>query len=340
MRAIWIKKHGGPDVLEVRETPDPEPGEDEVRVDVRAAGLNFAEVSARQGLYPDAPKPPCVVGYEGAGVVETVGAKVTRWRPGDRVLYLSRFWGHSSRVVQKESQVFRMPDAMSFEEGAALPVNYLTAYHMLFFVRMLQPNQTVFLHMAAGGVGTAALQLCKTVPGVTTIGTASAQKHEYAKSQGCDHVIDYRSLDYVAEVKRITGGRGADFVLDALGGKDWKKGYSILAPAGMLIAFGFANVAVPGKRSLIHAASEVLRSPLWNGMTLMNDNHGIAGVNMGHLWGETELLTRELSALVALYEQKKIRPHVGGVFPFSRAKDAHAELEHGRNVGKIVLVPD
>lgn len=339
MHAIWIRKHGGPNVLEIRESADPEPRSDEVRVEVKAAGLNFAEVMARQGLYPDAPKPPCVVGYEGAGVVDRVGDAVRRWKIGDRVVYLSRFGGHASSVVVKENQVFAMPEAMTFEDGAALPVNYLTAYHMLFVVRRIQAGDTVFLHMAAGGVGTAVLQLCRTVPGVTTIGTASKQKHEFARSQGCDHLIDYRSQDYVQEVKRLTGGRGADVVLDALGGPDWKKGYSLLAPAGLLVAFGVANAARPGKRRLLHAAGQVLRSPLFNCMTLMGENRGVAGVNMGHLWDDVDLVTREAETLVALYAAAKIKPHIGGVYPFAHAAEAHQELEQGRNIGKIVLTP-
>lgn len=339
MQAIWIRKHGGPNVLEVRESADPEPRSDEVRIEVKAAGLNFAEVSARQGIYPDAPKPPCVVGYEGAGVVDRVGKDVRRWKPGDRVIYLSRFGGHASSVVVKEDQVFAMPESMSFEDGAALPVNYLTAYHMLFVVRRIRSGDAVFLHMAAGGVGTAVLQLCRTVPGVTTIGTASKQKHEYARSQGCDHVIDYRSQNYVEEVKRLTSGRGVDVALDALGGPDWRNGYSLLAPAGLLVAFGLANAARPGRRHLLHAAGQILRSPLFNCMTLMSENRGIAGVNMGHLWGDVALVTREAEALVELYAGSKIKPHIGGVFPFARAAEAHQELEHGRNVGKIILVP-
>lgn len=339
MHAIWIRKHGGPNVLELRESADPEPRSDELRIDVKAAGLNFAEVSARQGLYPDAPKPPCVVGYEGAGIVDRVGDAVRRWKVGDRVVYLSRFGGHASSVVVKEHQVFAMPQTMTFEDGAALPVNYLTAYHMLFVVRRIQPGDTVFLHMAAGGVGTAVLQLCRTVPGVKTIGTASKQKHEFARSQGCDHLIDYRSQDYVQEVKRLTGGRGVDVVLDALGGPDWRKGYSLLAPAGLLVAFGLANAARPGKRRLLHAGGQILRSPLFNCMTLMGENRGVAGVNMGHLWDDVALVTREAEALVDLYAAAKIKPHIGGVFPFARAAEAHQELEHGRNIGKIVLTP-
>src|SRR5258708_4659383 len=184
MQAIWIKKFGGPDVLEVKQGPDPEPGPGQVRVSVRACGLNFAEVMARQGMYPDAPKPPCVVGYEGAGEVDAVGSGVARFKLGDRVVYMSRFGGHTSSIVLAEPQLFPMPEGMSFEEGAALPVNYLTAYHMLFAVRRIKAGDRVLVHMAAGGVGTAVLQLCRTVPDVVTIGTASAKKHDYVRSHG------------------------------------------------------------------------------------------------------------------------------------------------------------
>jgi NADPH:quinone reductase-like Zn-dependent oxidoreductase len=340
MRAIWIKKFGGPEVLEVRQGPDPEPGPGEVRVSVRACGLNFAEVMARQGMYPDAPKPPCVVGYEGAGLVDAVGSGVAGFQVGDRVVYMSRFGGHASSVVVSPQQLLPMPDGMSFEEGAALPVNYLTAYHMLFVVRRVQRGDRVLIHMAAGGVGTAVLQLCRTVPGVITIGTASAKKHEYVKGHGAHHVIDYRSVDYVEEVRRLTDGRGVDVVLDALGGPDWTKGYSLLAPGGLLIAFGLANANVGGKRHLLHALGQLLRSPRFRGMTLMSDNKGVAGVNLAHLWSDVELIRGEAEALLGLYRGGHIRPHVGGSFPFSRAADGYAELEYGRNVGKVVLTPD
>jgi NADPH:quinone reductase-like Zn-dependent oxidoreductase len=340
MRAIWITRYGGPEVLEVRDTPDPEPRRGEIRIRTRAVGLNFAEVSARQGLYPDAPKPPCVVGYEGAGVIDAVGEGVTRWKPGQRVVYLSRFGGHSDTVVVPTDQAFAMPDDMSFEEGAALPVNYLTAYHMLFIVRRIKTGDRLLVHMAAGGVGTAVLQLCKTVPGVVTIGTASAKKHDYVRSHGCTHVIDYHTTDYVSEVRRLTNGKGVDAVFDALGGPDWKKGYSLLAPGGILVAFGLANATGAGKRNLLRAASQVLQQPLYHCMRLMDENRGVAGVNMGHLWGHVDLLNSEAEALVQLYRERRIKPHVSAIYPFTRAGEAHGELEHGRNVGKVVLVPE
>jgi synaptic vesicle membrane protein VAT-1 len=340
MQQIWIKKHGAPSVLEVKSAPDPEPAPGEVRIRVRAAGLNFAEVTARQGLYPDAPKPPCVLGYEGAGVIDALGEGASRFRPGDRVVFLKRFGAHASAVCVNETQAFRMPDAMSFEEGAALPVNYLTAYHMLFEVRRIRKGDTVVVHMAAGGVGTAVLQLCRLVEGVTTIGTASAGKHEYVRSHGADHVIDYRTTDYVTEVRKLTGDRGVDVVLDALGGPDWRRGYSLLGPGGILIAFGLANVNVGGTRSLVHAAGQILRQPWFNCIRLMDDNRGVAGVNMGRLWDQIDLLTREMSALVGFYSEGKIKPHVSRAYPFSAARDAHVDLEQGKTVGKLVLVPD
>ncbi|HEY4157718.1 MAG TPA: medium chain dehydrogenase/reductase family protein [Polyangiaceae bacterium] len=340
MRAIWIKKHGGPQVLEVRETPDPEPKRGEVRVRVRACGLNFAEVMARQGLYPDAPKPPCVVGYEGAGVIDALGEGVTEPTLGARVLFLSRFGGHADTVVVPAEQVTAMPDAMTFEQGAALPVNYITAYHMLFRVARLQGGEHVLVHMAAGGVGTAVLQLCRTLPGVVTYGTASRSKHAFLVEQGCQHPIDYRSLDYAAEIKRLTGGRGVDVVLDALGGADWKKGYGLLAPAGILIAFGLANVNKGGTRRLLQVVKSLAQVPRFSPMSLMDDNRAVAGVNIGHLWREAALLRSETEALMTLFEAGKIAPHVSARYPFSRAADAHAELEYGRNVGKVVLIPD
>jgi synaptic vesicle membrane protein VAT-1 len=339
MRAIWIRKSGGPNVLEVRETPDPEAGPGEVRLRVKAAGLNFAEVMARQGLYPDAPKPPCVVGYEASGVIDAVGAGVTGVAVGDRVLALKRFGAHADTLVVPEAQVLKMPDAMTFEEGAAIPVNYITAYHMLFRVAAVRPGEKVLVHMAAGGVGIAALQLCRTVEGVVTYGTASASKHAIIRENGCDHPIDYHSVDYEAEIRNLTGGKGVDIVLDALGGKDWKKGYRLLRPVGRLIAFGFANMASGDSRNLFHVVRQAMSIPFYTPLGLMDHNKLIAGVNIGHLWDELDLLREELAALVVLYEQGKIKPHVGEVFSFEKAADAHRSIQQRKNIGKVVLVP-
>ncbi len=339
MRAVTILRHGPPSVLAVREAPDPTPGEGEVRLKVRAAGLNFAEVMARQGLYPDAPRPPCVVGYEVAGEVDALGPGVAEPPEGTRVLALTRFGGHASAVVVPASSVLPLPDAMSFEEAAALPVNYVTAYHMLFEVRRLRPGEHVLVHMAAGGVGTAVLQLCRTVEDVTTYGTCSTAKHDYARAHGCDHPIDYHRDDYVEVIRRVLGSRGLDLVLDPLGGREWRRGYDLLRSTGMLIAFGWARMNRGGRRRPLHILRELVGLPRFSPARLMDDNRTIAGVNMGHLWHEASLVRREMEALLRLYEAGAIRPQVDRVFSFEEAAAAHATLEAGENRGKIVLTP-
>jgi NADPH:quinone reductase-like Zn-dependent oxidoreductase len=339
MRAIVIEKFGRPETLILRELPDPEPGPGEVRVRVRAAGLNFAEVMARKGMYPDAPPTPLVAGYELAGEIEALGSGVKQRVIGERVLAMIRFGAHAEKCVVAEEQVFPIPAAMSFEQGAALPVNYLTAYQMLHRTFRIAAGDTVLIHMAAGGVGTAALQLCAASNGVTTIGTASAGKHEYVRKHGCDHVIDYRSLDYVSEVRRITQDRGVELVLDALGGRDWKKGYSLLRAGGMLIAFGWANMSSGESRSLIKMLTEGVHLPFYTPLGLMNENRSVSGVNMGRMWHERERLNAAMGALMQLFSEGKILPHVDRSFGFSEAADAHRYLESGKSVGKVVLVP-
>jgi NADPH:quinone reductase-like Zn-dependent oxidoreductase len=340
MRAVWITKAGGPEVLDVREAPDPSPGPGEVRIRVHAAGLNFAEVMARQGLYPDAPKPPCVVGYEVAGVVDAVGPDVEEPAIGRRVLALVRFGGHAELVCAPTAQVVELPETLDFVAAAAIPVNYLTAYHMLFRVANVRSGQRVLVHMAAGGVGIAVLQLCRTVPGVVTFGTASAAKHEVLREEGCTHPIDYRTEDYVARVQDLTGGEGVDLVLDPLGGRDWKRGMRLLRPVGQLIAYGFANLAGGERRNVARLARELSGVPLLTPMGLMDHNRTVSGVNLGHLWDRPDLLREELNEIMARWRSGAIKPRVDGTYPFERAAEAHQRLTQRHNVGKVVLVPE
>jgi NADPH:quinone reductase-like Zn-dependent oxidoreductase len=243
-------------------------------------------------------------------------------------------------VVVPTTQVAVIPDRMTFEEGAAIPVNYLTAHQMLFSIARVRSGDRVLVHMAAGGVGTAVLQLSKTVPGITTFGTASASKHDYVRSQGCDHAIDYRTKDYVEEVKRLTNGEGVDFVLDPLGGKDWAKGYSLVREGGQLVCFGMANVSAPGSAHWLKAIGTVMQIPKFNPMKMMEANRGVSGVNLGHMWHLQPMIQKGLTDLVALYEAGKIKPHLDSVHSFDKAADGFARIEHGKNVGKVVLVPN
>jgi NADPH:quinone reductase-like Zn-dependent oxidoreductase len=306
---------------------------------VSACGLNFAEVMARQGLYPDAPKPPCVLGYEAAGEVDALGPGVDGPAVGTAVVALTRFGGHADVVCVPVAQVLPMPDGMDFETAAAIPVTYLTAYHMLFRVANVQPGARVLVHMAAGGVGIAALQLCATVPGVETFGTASARKHGILRDEGCTHPIDYRSTDYAERVRELTGGVGVDVVLDPLGGKDWATGMRLLRPVGHLVAYGFANIASGERRNPLRLISQGVRIPRFTPLGLMGSNRSISGVNIGHLWTEVALLRTELSAVLTLWEESKIRPRIDSVHPLTEAAAAHARITERRNIGKVILVP-
>src|SRR3989441_2143553 len=217
MRSVWITRTGPPEALEVRDGSEPTPGPGQALVRVRAIGVNFADVMARLGLYPDAPPRPCVVGYEVAGTVERLGPGADgALATGQRVIALTRFGGYAEAVAVPGAQLFPMPARMSFEEGAAFPVNYLTAVLMLRHFGNVKRGERVLVHAAAGGVGMAAIQLCK-IAGAEVIGTASAAKHAQLREAGVAHAIDYRTQDFETEVRRGTRGRGVDIVLGATG---------------------------------------------------------------------------------------------------------------------------
>jgi synaptic vesicle membrane protein VAT-1 len=334
MRAVWIPKAGPPEVLEVRSAPDPDPGPGAVRIRVRAAGVNFADVSARLGVYPDAPPFPCVVGYEVAGTVDAVGRDVTTVAAGASVLALTRFGGYADVVVVPANQVFAMPDGMSFETAAAIPVNYLTAVLMLRHFAAVREGETVLVHAAAGGVGIAATQLCRAA-GARVIGTASASKHAALAEMGVAHAIDYHHEDFEDAVRRLTAGRGVDVVLDATG--NFRKSYRCLAPLGRLVCFGVSNASAGMGPSRVRALLAVARIPFFHPIKLMNDNKAVIGVNLGHLWDHLDLLGRETHGLLDDWRAGRIAPVVAATFPLERAADAHRCLQERLNVGKVLL---
>ena len=247
--------------------------------------------------------------------------------------------GHADVVCVPAEQVLPMPDAMSFEQAAAMSVNYLTAYHMLFRVAGVRPGERVLVHMAAGGVGTAVLQLCRTVDDLEVFGTASAAKHGVLKAEGCAHPIDYHATDYAAEVRRLTAGEGVDIVLDPLGGHDWRKGLKLLRPCGRLVAYGFANLASGQRRRPARLVAQVAGIPLLTPLQLMNHNRTVSGVNVGRQWGQIAALREELQAVLALWDQGRVKPLIDRTYPFAEAVAAHRRILQHQNTGKIVLKP-
>jgi len=323
MRQIWISKAGAPSVLEVRESTTPEPGPGEIRIAVHSAGINFADIMARMGIYPDAPPIPCVVGYEVSGVVEAIGAGVTGRTIGERVLAATRFGGYSSHVNVPATQVVALPESISFEAAAAIPVNYLTAWYMLMPLGNVQPGDRVLVHAVAGGVGQAALQICKW-RGAEVYGTASASKHDRLREYGVAHCIDYRNQDFEQEIKRMTDGEGVDIVLDAVGGASFKKSYRSLNSLGRLFMFGASSIATGKKRSIIAAVKGMMAMPRFGPIGLMNDNKGVMGFNLGHLWNRMDLSVQHLQRIVELVADGTFTPRVDRSFSFDKAGDAHS----------------
>ena len=343
MRQVWIPRTGSPSVLEVREAPDPAPGPGEVLVEVEAAGVNFADVLARKGLYPDSPPLPAVVGYEVAGTVAGVGAGVESVSEGGPVIALTRFGGYSSHVVAPEIAVYRRPDGMSAEDGAALPVTYLTAFQMMVVMGSVRPAEDlgrpvrVLVHGASGGVGTACADL-GAVYGAELIGTASPGKHDYVRERGYAHAVDYRNRDFVAEVMRLTDGEGVDLVLDPIGGRHWARSFEVLAPSGRIVLYGVSSLTEGGRLAFLKLALGVPWLK-FNPVRLINANQGVLGVNLGHLWGARERVAEWARTLLALYERGALRPHVDAVVPFAEAAEAHRLLEDRENRGKVLLKP-
>jgi NADPH:quinone reductase-like Zn-dependent oxidoreductase len=333
---VVITRHGAPDVLSVRDVPTPAPGPGEVRIAVRASGVNFADILARVGLYPDAPKPPVVVGYEVAGVVDAVGSGVTRVHDGDRVVALSQFGGYSTHVVVPHEFVFAIPRQMSDADAAAIPVNYVTAMLALYKLANVGPGETVLIHGAGGGVGIAATQLAR-LRRATIIGTASASKHDALRAFGVDHAIDYRVADVAREVRRLTGERGVDVVLDAIGGRSFDISYRLLAPLGRLVVYGVSSIAPGERRSWLHAARTMMQMPTFRPLSLINDNRGVFGLNLGHLWGERRQLAAALQQLLREAEAGRLTPVVARTFPLERAADAHRFVQSRSNIGKVIL---
>lgn len=337
MRALVITGHGGPGVLKMEDRPEPAPGPGEVRIAVRAAGLNFADLMARIGIYPDAPKPPAVVGYEVAGEVDRVGDGVEGIAAGDRVIAGCRFGGQAELAVARASDVVPLPGDWSFEEGAALPVNYATAYAGLVRYGSLRAGERVLLHAAAGGVGIAATQVARLL-GAEVFGTASAGKHDAIRAQGVAHPIDYREQDFVEEVRRISGEEAPlDLVMDAIGGRSFRRSYSLLRAGGRLVCFGAASAVSGEKRNLPAAAKMWLGMPRFNPLALMSSSRSVIGLNALTLWDVHGTLDELIQPLREWMADGSIRPVVAEAFPLERGADAHRFMGERSNVGKVVL---
>jgi NADPH:quinone reductase-like Zn-dependent oxidoreductase len=338
MKQIWITRPGGPAVLQLQDAPDPIPRSGEVRIRVEVSGVNFADILGRMGLSRNAPAMPYVPGYEVAGVIDAVAQGVADLKEGDAVFAATRFGGYSDVVCVPARQVFKRLEWMTAGHGAALPVNYLTAYAGLVVMGSLRAGDRVLIHGAAGGLGLAALAICK-IMGAETYGTASAAKHDFLREQGLHHPLNYHNPDYERVIHEITAGQGLHLVLDTLGGIHWHKNFRLLAPTGRLVYAGVSAIA-PGKRRSWPAALRwLLKLPFYTPLQLMNANKAIIGVNLGKLWDQAEMQRAWMRQIIAWYDDALFRPHIDRIFKFSEAAEAHDYIQDRKNCGKVLLAP-
>jgi synaptic vesicle membrane protein VAT-1 len=337
MRQIWITKAGAPEVLKVQESEDPVAKAGQVRIRVKASGINFADLVARTGMYRDAPPIPCVIGYEVSGIVDQVGDGVSTVKVGDRVFGMPFFGGYSDTVVLPAEQAIQMPAGMSFEEAAALPVVYLTAHHTMLYTGSLRPGMKVLIYSAAGGVGLAAIELAKAA-GCEIYGAASPGKLDFLRERGVHHPLD-GSGDVPDQVRTLAGKHGVDLILDAVGGKSWGQNYKLLGLGGRLVCFGISTMT-PGKsRSLWSALGMIFSMKWFTPVGLMMENRGVCGVNMASFFERQDLVIPQFASILKMYERGEIKPYVDKSFKFDDAPAAHHYLHDRKAKGKLLLVP-
>ncbi len=340
MKAAVVTKFGPPDVLKVQEWPDQFPGKGEVKIRVKAIGLNFADIMARLGLYPGVPKPPFIPGIEVCGIITRLGEGVRKWRRGDRVIAATQFGGYAEYAIVKQDRIFPLPRRMNFDEGASFSVTYLSAYHGLVTLGHLQRGDKLLIHAAAGGVGSAAIQIAKHL-GAEIYATAStSEKLEFARNQGANHLINYRTNDFEKAIRNSTNGYGVDVVFDSIGGAVFKKGWRLLAPMGRYVLYGFSGIT--GKRTYnkLKALREVLATPILLPHTLLSRNVSLSCFNLNFLTEKSGYLRNILRLVLDWQANGIVKPVIGTRFPFDRIAEAQAFVQSRKSVGKIVIVMD
>jgi NADPH:quinone reductase-like Zn-dependent oxidoreductase len=330
MRAIQIAKPGGPDVLGAIKVPEPTPQAGQVVVQTTMIGVNFTDLFAR--MRPA--EQPAIPGVEAVGTIAAVGPDSGELKPGQRVIAapLYRLGAYAEQVLVEATHVIPVPDGVSDEVAAAITLNYGTAYAALHHCARIRAGETILIHAAAGGVGTAAAQLAGLVTDTYLIGTCSSTKHDYLRAQGVHQVIDYRRDDWVAEV-RASHPDGVDVVLDSLGEDSFAKSIGILRYGGRVVGYGLSSTvrddhSVPDIESAVSGPSPLV--------PLLENSTGFIGC---HLGAPAAIFRGWMSHLVDLCERGTIHPHIDRVFPLEAAADAHRYLHERRNVGKVLLRP-
>ena len=339
MKAIPFLKRCDAEDLKIEDWPNPVIEADEVLIEVKAFGVNYADIMARKGLYSDAPSFPFVAGYEVAGVIVDKGKDVKKFKKGDKVLAVTNFGGYAEYAKTKALGCSLIPKQMSFAQGASIPVNFTTAHHSLYHTGLLQKNDRVLIHAAAGGVGLAAVQMAKN-EGCEIFGTASSErKLELMREYGVNHTINYRTEDFVKEIKKITNNEGLDVILDSIGGSYVKKGLGILRPTGRIVAYGIAALSNRGGINSLGLIRQVVSMLTLSAIDLLSFSKAFHGVNMKALGdARPELLKKCLDDVLKQFEKKKLKTVIHEELPWAEIGKAHSMLENRQSTGKIVCL--
>jgi len=332
MKRIVYTKRGGLEAIEIIDEKSPEPGNNEVMIEVHRAGINFADLMMRQGLYGAAPAFPFTPGYEVSGVIRAIGSDVERHNVGDRVVALTGFGGYAEQVVVSEERAWTLPDNVSFDAAAAMPVTYLTAHHMLVHLGNFREGDSVLVHHAAGGVGTATAQIVKALKGGRIYGTASVEKADFVEEMGMIHIP--RGEDFVQRIKGESDG--VHHALDPVGGKHVMESYKALRNGGRLYVFGASSAVKGPKRSLWTAIKMWRTTPRFDPIRMMNSNKSVYGVHMG-MWKDEEIAREQMVALASMLEKGQIDPVIDSVYRFEDVAKAQQYIHNRGNRGKVLL---
>ncbi len=345
MKKVVISSPGGYDKLTIQNFPDLSASDNSIIVDVKAVGVNYADCLVRFGVYESAKKYvgwPITPGFEFSGIVKSIGKNVSRFKVGDEVVGITLFNAYASEVKVKENQLFHIPAGFSLIEAAGFPTVFFTAYHALFQLVKIYPASHVLVHSAAGGVGSALVQLAKAFNFKVTGVVGSSHKVQDVKNLGADFVIDKSNQDLWIEAKKVCPD-GYDVIFDANGYTTLKDGYNHLRAVGKIITYG-AHSLMPkggsGRVNYFKALVGLIKSPRFSPLQLITDNKAVIGFNLSFLFARQDLAIEAMTDLMRLALEKKIKPLKTTTFKFSEVGLAHKALESGATVGKIVLVID
>ncbi|KYG57742.1 quinone oxidoreductase family protein [Planococcus maritimus] len=324
MKVVKFEEYGGPEVLQYTESEQPKPKAHEVLIEVKAVGVNYADTARREGKYVVPTELPYIPGSEAAGIVVETGSEVTRFKAGDRVVALIESAAYAEYAAIPEQVLTPVPEGVSFEEAVALPLQGLSAYHILKTMGRLEPGETVLIHAAAGGVGTIAVQLAKLFGAGKIIATASTEeKLFHAEKMGATHLVNYSEEGWIQRVKEITEGKGVDVALEMVGGSVFNETLKTLAPFGRLVIFGAASgeqaVFAPGQ--------------------LMKRNQSVIGFFLPQIMRNQELFQKSFQELLEYMNNGQLKLTIGGAYPLEQAADVHKLLQSRKTIGKLVLKP-